>query len=72
MSLETVQFKVNADLYREAGVILARIGLTMEAALVLFLRETVARGTIPFSYTEEDVIAAKALTMEAENDLCTE
>jgi antitoxin component of RelBE/YafQ-DinJ toxin-antitoxin module len=72
MSLVTVQFHLNADLYHEAEVILARVGLTMEAALLLFLGETVARGTIPFSYTEEDVIAAKALTMEEENDLCDE
>ncbi len=72
MKLVTVQFSVDAALYMEAEAVLARIGLTMEEAVELFLRETVARGAIPFPYTEEDVMAAKALTMEANNDLCNE
>lgn len=72
MKLVTVQFRVDTELYMEAEAVLARIGLTMEEAVELFLRETVARGAIPFSYTEEDVMAAKALTMEANSDLCNE
>ena len=65
---EIVEFKINADLYAEAGVILKRYGLTHEEAILLFIKETVRLGKIPFEYTQEDLMEAKRLSSEANID----
>ena len=44
----------------KVSAILKPLGLSMADAIRLFLKETVARGEIPFQYTEEDLQQAKA------------
>lgn len=58
---ETLQFKINADLYAEVKEILKPYGLTPEDAIILFIKETVRQSKIPFEYTEEDLLEAKRL-----------
>lgn len=55
MALVTVIFEVDADLYNQAKEVFAKQGLTVEEAIVLFIKETVRRGTLPFPYTKEDL-----------------
>ena len=63
---ETLQFKINADLYAEVKKILKPYGLTPEDAIILFIKETVRQGKIPFEYTEEDLLEAKRLCEEVD------
>lgn len=55
MSMTTITVKVPTEIYEQAKSILMKYGLTVEDACVLFLKETVAQGKIPFSYTQEDI-----------------
>jgi len=59
--LVTVEFKIPKQLYDEVSVILAEQGLTVEEVLVLFLKETVRLGRIPFEYTQQDLEEAWAM-----------
>ena len=55
MGMVTIEVRLPREIYNMASEILARQGLTMEDALILFLQETVRLGRIPFEYTEEDL-----------------
>ena len=57
--LVTIEVKLPKEVYDSASEILAKQGLTMEDALILFLKETVRLGRIPFDYTEEDLEEAR-------------
>ena len=57
----TVSFKIPQSLYDEAALILAEQGLTVEDALVMFFKETVRLGRIPFEYTERDLEEARQM-----------
>ena len=59
MELVTIEFKLPKEGYASASEILAKQGLTMEDALILFLKETVRLGRIPFDYTEADLEEAR-------------
>ena len=59
-----VEVTIDADLYDKVGVILKRYGLTLEEAIVLFLKETVRLGRLPFDYSEDDLVEAKRLCGE--------
>ena len=59
MELVTIEVKLPKEVYDSASEILAKQGLTMEDALILFLKETVRLGRIPFDYTEEDLEEAR-------------
>ena len=63
-----VEFKINVDLYNEVGVIFKQYGLTHEEAILLFIKETVRRGRIPFEYTQEDLAEAIKLSSEVDVD----
>ena len=65
---EVIKFKINTDLYDKVGVILKRYGLTREGAILVFLKETVRLGKIPFKYTQEDLLEAKRFCGEVEFD----
>lgn len=56
----TMVVEVETGLYDKVSAILKPLGLSMADAIRLFLKETVARGDIPFQYTEEDLQKAKA------------
>lgn len=55
MSMTTIEFKLPVEIYNQAKAIFEANGLTMEEACVLFIEETVKRGTIPFEYTQKDI-----------------
>ena len=59
MELVTIELKLPKEVYDSASEILAKQGLSMEDALILFLKETVRLGRIPFDYTEEDLEEAR-------------
>ena len=51
----TIEVRLPKEVYDSASKILAKQGLSMEDALILFLKETVRLGRIPFDYTGEDL-----------------
>lgn len=53
--METIEIRLPKEIYDRASEILAKQGLTVEEACVLFTKETVRLGRIPFDYTEEDL-----------------
>ena len=59
MELVTIEGKLPKEVYDRASEILAKQGLSREDALILFLKETVRLGRIPFDYTEEDLEEAQ-------------
>ena len=59
MELVTIEVKLPKEVYDSASEIRAKQGLTMEDALILFLKETVRLGRIPFDYTEADLEEAR-------------
>ncbi len=65
---ETIEVKIDSDLYEKAGEVFKRYGLTHEEAIVLFFKETVRQGKIPFNYTNEDLMEAKRLCGEVDAD----
>lgn len=51
----TITINLPRDVYDRVAEILSGQGLTVEDAIVLFIKETVRLGRIPFDYTEEDL-----------------
>ena len=70
MEMGTLEGRRPREKYNKASEILARQGLTMEDALILFLQETVRLGRIPFEYTEEDLEEARRWEKMMNDDLC--
>ena len=54
MGQTTITINLPRDVYDRVAEILSGQGLTVEDAIVLFIKETVRLGRIPFDYTEED------------------
>ncbi len=63
-----LDFKIDSDLYNKACIVLKACGLTIEEAILLFIKETVRLGRIPFEYTQEDLLEAKRLGCEVGTD----
>ncbi len=61
MATTTVQIRMDADLKKEAEEMFHRMGLTMTAAMNLFVKTAVNRRQIPFAITDS--------RSELENDL---
>lgn len=55
MGETTITINLPRDVYDRVAEILSGQGLTVEDAIVLFIKETVRLGRIPFDYTEEDL-----------------
>jgi len=72
VTFETIEVKLPVEMYNELTAIFARYGLTLEEAVVLFFKETMRLGRIPFDYTEADLEEARRLEMLMNNDLCDE
>lgn len=70
MELVTVEVKLPKEIYDKASEILAKQGLTMEDALILFFEGTVRLGRIPFEYTEEDLEEVRRWEKMMNDDLC--
>ena len=52
-------FEIDQDLYDRVTAALAPQGLTLADAIVLLFKKTAELGRIPFSYTQEELEAAK-------------
>ncbi len=65
---ETIEITIDSDLYEQAGEIFKCYGLTHEEAPLLFFKETVRLGRIPFEYTQEDLAEDRRLCGEADDD----
>ena len=70
MEMVTVEVNLPKEIYDKAAEILAEHGLTMEDVLILFFKETVRLGRIPFEYTKEDLAEARRWEKMMNNDLC--
>ena len=55
MEQTTITINLPRDVYDRVAEILSGQGLTVEDGIVLFIKETVRLGRIPFDYTEEDL-----------------
>ena len=55
MGQTTITINLPRDVYDRVAEILSGQVLTVEDAIVLFIKETVRLGRIPFDYTEEDL-----------------
>ena len=55
MEETTITINLPRDVYDRVAENLSGQGLTVEDAIVLFIKETVRLGRIPFDYTEEDL-----------------
>lgn len=55
MGQTTITINLPRDVYDRVAEILSGQGLTVEDAIVLFIKETVRLWRIPFDYTEEDL-----------------
>ena len=47
--------QIDAEIYREAKKVLDSIGISVEEAAVLFLKEVVARKDLPFPVSENEL-----------------
>ena len=70
MEMVTIEVSLPKEIYDKASEILAKQGLTVEDAIVLFLNETARLGRIPFEYTEEDLEEARRWEKKINDDLC--
>ncbi len=52
-------FEIDQELYDKVTAVLAPQGLTLADAIVLLFKKTAELGRIPFSYTQEELEAAK-------------
>ena len=59
MEMVTFTIEVDSKLLEEAEKVFAENGLTVEEACILFFKETIKRGAIPFEYSAEDIKAVK-------------
>ena len=50
-----MKIQIDAEIYREAKKVLDSIGISVEEATVLFLKEVVARNGLPFSVSENEL-----------------
>ena len=50
-----MKIQIDAEIYREAKKVLDSIGISVEEAAVLFLKEVVARNGLPFSVSENEL-----------------
>ncbi len=52
-------FEIDQDLFDKVTAVLAPQGLTLADAIVMLFEKTAELGRIPFSFTEEELEAAK-------------
>lgn len=50
-----LKIQIDADIYREAKKVLDSIGMSVEEAAVLFLKEVVTRKGLPFPVSENEL-----------------
>lgn len=53
--LVIMKIQIDAEIYREAKKVLDSIGITIEEATILFLKEVVARKGLPFPVSENEL-----------------
>lgn len=52
-------FEIDQNLYEKVTAVLAPQGITLSDAIVLFFQKTAELGRIPFSFTQEELEAAR-------------
>lgn len=70
MEMVTIEVRLPKEIYDKVSEILAKEGLTLEEALILFFQETIRLGRIPFEYTEEDLEEVRRWEKMINDDLC--
>ena len=70
MELVTIEVMLPKEIYDKVSEILAKEGLPLEEALILFFQETIRLGRIPFEYTEEDLEEVRRWEKMINDDLC--
>ena len=70
MEMVTIEVSLPKEIYDKVSEILAKEGLTLEEALILFFQETIRLGRIPFEYTEEDLEEVRSWEKMMNDDLC--
>ena len=53
MRLEEITIKVDSDLVNEAETLFAKLGITLEEAIIMFLEHSVREQSIPFEVTRK-------------------
>lgn len=73
MTTKSISFRVDEELKNEADLVLEEIGLSMTAALTLYLKQIVNRREIPFKleakdpfYSEENQLILQQRILEYE------
>lgn len=54
-----MEFEIDQDLYEKVTAVLAPQGITLSDAIVLLFQKTADLGRIPFSFTPEELEAAR-------------
>ena len=54
MAVKNVTFRLDETLKRQAEILYESMGLNMSSALQIFIAQTVAKGSIPFSIDADD------------------
>ncbi len=70
MEQVTITVRLPTEIYEKAAEILAGQGLTVEDAIILFIKETVRLGRIPFDYTEEALKEVQRWEKLMDDDPC--
>ena len=70
MEQVTITVRLPTEIYEKAAEILAGQGLTVEDPIILFIKETVRLGRIPFDYTEEALKEVQRWEKLMDDDPC--
>ena len=63
MAAKNITFRLDETLKRQAEIIYESMGLNMSSALQLFVTQTVARGSIPFTIKADESAMYKAYVL---------
>ena len=53
MRFEEIAIKVDSDLVKEAETLFAKLGITLQEAIIIFLEHSVREQSIPFEVTRK-------------------
>ena len=69
MEQVTITVRIPREIYDKVSEAFTSQGVTLEEAVLLFIRETVQLGRIPFNYTEEDIAEVRRWEKMMNDDL---
>lgn len=59
MVLETITLQIDTKLYEEAKAVIEKEGYTIEEAIIMFFKASIACGGFPFPVTKEELLKAQ-------------